>query len=130
MQNSRLSRGQFQEAYFTHCTASESPLESDSTSLNVMFSVSSIIIFATLQTVPRQAPLSMAFSRQGCWSGLPCPSPGDLPDPGVKLESSVSPALQAILYPLRRLGSTQIKPTMRSHVSLVGMAIMTKISKE
>ena len=36
-------------------------------------------------TVALQAPLSMGFSRQGCWSGLPFPSPGDLPDPGSKL---------------------------------------------
>ena len=40
----------------------------------------------------RQAPLSMGFSRLEYWSGLPFPSPGDLPDPGIKLES---PALQA-----------------------------------
>ena len=39
-----------------------------------------------------QAPPSMGFSRQECWSGLPFPSPGDLPDPGIK---SGSPALQA-----------------------------------
>ena len=42
-----------------------------------------------------QAPLSMGFSRQGCWSGLPFPSPGDLPDPGIAPVSPVSPALQA-----------------------------------
>ena len=40
--------------------------------------------------VVRQAPLSMGFSRQECWSGLPCPPPGDLPDPGMEL---MSPAL-------------------------------------
>ena len=40
-----------------------------------------------------QAPLSMEFSRQEYWSELPCPPPGDLPDPGIKLESLVSPAL-------------------------------------
>ena len=39
-----------------------------------------------------QAPLSMGFSRQECWSGLPYPSPGDLPNPGIK---PGSPALQA-----------------------------------
>ena len=36
-------------------------------------------------TVAHQAPLSMGFSRQDCWSGLPCPPPGDLPDPGSNL---------------------------------------------
>ena len=40
--------------------------------------------FATPWTVAHQAPLSMEFSRQEYWSGLPCPSPGDLPDPGIK----------------------------------------------
>ena len=47
---------------------------------------------ATPWTVAHQAPLSMEFSRQEYWSGLPFPSPGDLPDPGIK---SRSPALQA-----------------------------------
>ena len=49
----------------------------------------------TLETpwaVARQAPLTMEFSRQEYWSGLPFPSPGDLPKPGVK---PTSPALQA-----------------------------------
>ena len=48
--------------------------------------------FATLQVVACQAPLSMEFSRQEYWSGLPFPSPWDLPHPGIK---SRSPALQA-----------------------------------
>ena len=43
-------------------------------------------------TIARQAPLSMVFSRQEYWSGLPFPSPGNLPDPGIK---PGSPALQA-----------------------------------
>ena len=49
--------------------------------------------FATLWAVAHQAPLSMEFSRQEYWSGLPCPSPGDLPDPGIEPVSPVSPAL-------------------------------------
>ena len=40
-----------------------------------------------------QAPLSMGFSRQEHWSGLPCPPPGDLPDPGMEPASLMSPAL-------------------------------------
>ena len=44
-------------------------------------------------TVDHQAPLSVGFSRQECWSGLPCPPP-DLPDPGTEPMSAVSPALQ------------------------------------
>ena len=40
-----------------------------------------------------QAPLSMGFSRQEYWNGLPFPPPGDLPDPGIKPKSLVSPEL-------------------------------------
>jgi len=46
--------------------------------------------FATPWTVAHQAPLSMVFPRQEYWSGLPCPPPGDLRDPGIK---PASPAL-------------------------------------
>ena len=49
--------------------------------------------FVTLGTVACQAPLSMGFSRQEHWSGLPSPPPGDLPDPGIKSMSPVVPAL-------------------------------------
>ena len=47
--------------------------------------------FVTLWTVAYQAPLSMGFPRQGHWSGLPFPSLGDIPDPGIE---PASPALQ------------------------------------
>ena len=43
-------------------------------------------------TVAHQAPLSMGFSRQAYWSGLPCPPPGDLPNPGIKPRSPASQA--------------------------------------
>ena len=43
--------------------------------------------------------MSMGFSRQEYWSGLPYPPPGDLPDPGIKPASPVSPALQADSLP-------------------------------
>ena len=59
-------------------------------------SLSPVRIFVTPWTVAYQAPLSMGFSRQECWSGLPFPSPGDLPDPGVE---PGSPALQADTLP-------------------------------
>ena len=47
-------------------------------------SLSRVRLFATPWTVAHQAPLSMRFSRQEYWSGLPFPSPGDLPDPGTE----------------------------------------------
>ena len=53
---------------------------------------SPVQLFVIPWTIALQAPLSMGFSRQEYWSGLPCP-PGDLPDPGIKLMSLVSPAL-------------------------------------
>ena len=53
----------------------------------------SVQLFETLWTVVRQSPLSMGFSRQEYWSGLPCPPPGDLPNPRIKPTSLMSPAL-------------------------------------
>ena len=55
-------------------------------------SLSHVQLFSTPWTIARQAPLSMGFSRQEYWSGLPFPSPWDLPDPGIEPES---PARQA-----------------------------------
>ena len=52
-------------------------------------------LFATLRATACLAPLSMGFSRQNYWSGLPCPPPGDLPDVRIKPMSPASPALQA-----------------------------------
>ena len=67
-----------------------------------------VVLVATLcptlvtpQTVACQAPLSVGFSRQEYWSGLPFPSPGDLPDPGIKPRS---PALQADSLPTELRG--------------------------
>ena len=54
---------------------------------------SCVWLFVTLWTVARQVPLSMGLSRQEYWSGLSCPSPGDLSDPGIKPASLTSPAL-------------------------------------
>ena len=57
-----------------------------------LFSAQSCL-FVTPWTVARQAPLSWQFSRQEYWSGLPFPTPGDLPDPGIEPMSPVSSAL-------------------------------------
>ena len=54
--------------------------------------LSHVRLFVTTWTVDHQAPPSMGFPRQECWSGLPFPSSGDLPDPGIK---PGPPALQA-----------------------------------
>ena len=55
-------------------------------------SLSRVRLFTTLWTVAHKAPPSIGFSRQEYWGGLPFPSPGDLPDPGIELRS---PSLQA-----------------------------------
>ena len=54
---------------------------------------SPVRLFVTLWTVACQVPLSMGFFRQEYWSGLPCPPPGDLLNPGTEAASPVSPAL-------------------------------------
>ena len=58
--------------------------------------LSHVPLFATLWTVAHQAPLSMGFSREEYWSRLPCPPPGDLPNPGIKFRS---PTLQSDSLP-------------------------------
>ena len=63
---------------------------------------SPIRLCVTLWTVAHQAPLSIEFSRQGYWNGLPCLPPGDLPNSGIKPKS---PALQADSLPLSHQGS-------------------------
>ena len=62
--------------------------------------LSHIRLSATAWTVAHQAPLSMEFYRQKYWSGLPFPSPGDLPNPGIEPKS---PALQADIFFLTAL---------------------------
>ena len=55
--------------------------------------LSRVRLFATLWTVAHQAPLSMGFSRQEYWTGLPFPTPECLPDPGIETATFGSPAL-------------------------------------
>ena len=65
----------------------------------------------TQWTVARQAPLSMGFSMQEYWRGLPCPSPGDLPDSETEPTSLVSPALTGRLFTTELPG----KPVMMNN---------------
>ena len=62
-------------------------------------------------TVTHQAPLSTEFSREEYWSGLPFPSPGDLPDPGIKPMSLKSPAVAGGFF-------TTVAPRKASHTVL------------
>ena len=68
-------------------------------------------LFVTPWTRAHQVPLSMEFSRQGYWNGLPFPSPGDLPDPGIE---PTSPALHMDSLPSEPLGKPQ-GPPLRCH---------------
>ena len=70
----------------------------------VLSRFSSIQLFVTPWTVARQAPLSMEFSRQEYESGLPCPSPGDLPNPEIK---PASPALTGRFFTTEPPGKPQ-----------------------
>ena len=69
--------------------------------MKVKVSHSVMCNFVIPWTVACLAPLSMGFSGEGYWSGLPFPSPGDLPDPGIQPRS---PALQADSLPTEQLG--------------------------
>ena len=71
-------------------------------------SLSHARLLATPWTVAHQAPLSMKFSRQRYWSGLPFPSPGDLPNPGIK---PGCPALQADSLPTELQGKPNYTDT-------------------
>ena len=69
--------------------------------------------FATPRTIAHQASLSMGFPRQEYWSGLPFPSPGDLPDPVIKTSS---PALQADSLQLSYKGSLYMDRGQKANV--------------
>ena len=68
-------------------------------------------LFATAWTAAWQPPLGMGFSRQEYWSGLPCPPPGDLPNPGIKPTSLVSPILVVRFFTTNATWETLKWPT-------------------
>ena len=73
--------------------------------------VSHVWLVVTPWTVAHQAPLSMELPRQECWSGLPFPPPGDLPDSGIKPTSLVSPALAGRFFTIEPPG----KPSQHTY---------------
>jgi len=70
---------------------------------------SRVRLFVTPWTIACQAPLSMTFSKQEEWNGLPCPPPGIFPTPGIKPVSPASPALQSDSLPLSHWGSPWLR---------------------
>ena len=79
------------------------PVEINSLNYPEVAFLEAVVHFTDAPTFAHQAPLSMGFSRQEYRSWLPCPPPGDLPDPGIKLWS---PALQADSLPYELQGSS------------------------
>ena len=75
----------------------------------VLSHFSCVRLFAALWTVTCQTTLSMGFSRQKYWSGLPCPPPGDLLDPGIEPASFISPTLVVGSLPLAPPGKPKSK---------------------
>ena len=69
----------------------------------LLLSLQSCPTICNLWIVAHQAPLSMGFSRQEYWSGLPCPSPWDLPNPEIEPLSPASPAFRPFIDPLSHL---------------------------
>ena len=61
----------------------------------------------TSWTIARQVPSSIGFSRQEYWGGLPCPLPGDLPDPGIEPPSLMSPVLAGGWFGAAELDTTE-----------------------
>ena len=86
--------------------------------------LSRVQLFATPWTVAYQAPPSMGFSRQECWNGLPFPSPGDLPNPGIE---PGSPALQADALPFEPPGKNH-SLTRRTFVGKVMSLLLNILS--
>ena len=77
-------------------------------------------------TVAHHAPLSVGFSRQECWRGLPCPTPGDLPDAGIKPMSPAPPALQVDSLPLSHWGGPYRRDRLlQLCFSLVNLSFIT-----
>ena len=79
---------------------------------------------ATPWTVASQAPLSMGFSRQEYWSGLPCPRPGDLPHPGIKPTSLTSPALAGIFFATSAMWEALVQLNSKTVVPAVWTGVL------
>ena len=73
----------------------------------VLSCFSHVWLFATLWTIAHEFPLSMGFSRRECWSGLPFPPPGDLPDPGMEPVSPASPTSTGKFFTTKPPGKHQ-----------------------
>ena len=87
--------------------------------------LSRVLLFATPWTVAYQSPQSMKFCRQEYWSGLPFPSPGDLPDRGIE---PGSPALEADTLTSEPLGKILSISKENPHMILVGFVLNGQVN--
>ena len=78
----------------------------------------------TLWTITHQAPLSMVFSKQEYWSGLPCPSSGDPPNPGMEH----TPLMSSVLYTKRPMGSPSLHLELQIHWSYKTVSLISQVS--
>ena len=86
-------------------------------------SLSHVLLFLTPWTADGQATLSMEFLRQEYWSGLQCPTPGDLPDPVIELKFPVSPALAGEFFTTEPPG----KPSLLVYIKVCIFIVVNKI---
>ena len=84
-------------------------------------SLSPVQLFATPRTVAHQAPLSMEFSRQEYWSGLPFASPGDLPYPGIK---PGHPTFQAVFFYVLSYQGSQVSRRTRTQMQFLETPVL------
>ena len=108
--------------FLDNCGHSFKPHQSSTSGClsKISYNLCACALFVTPWTVARQAPLSMGFSRQEYWSGLPCPPPGDLPNPGMEPTSLVSPALAG--------GFFTTAPPQKPTVTILSVKPMTLVS--
>ena len=71
--------------------------------------LSCVLLFVTSWTIAHQVPLSMGFPRQEYWGGLPFPSPGERPDPGIKPIPPASPALAGRFFTTEPPGKPRLR---------------------
>ena len=91
----------------------------------VLSSFSHVCLFATLWMVARQAPLSMRFSRQEYQGGLPCPPPGDLPNPGIQPTRLMSAVLAGSFFTISPTWDplTNMSSNHHLHLMVLGLNI-------
>ena len=85
-------------------------------------------LLATLWTVACQAPLSMGFARQEYWTRLPCPPPGDLPDPRIELASLKSLCRQVSSLPLVPPGSPSVSLNISKSIACTSAGVNSHVN--